>query len=1630
MNDVRDTTLFAKKEEIANVVVSRKRKLRELYAVARYAEPIPSVPLNYDLGNELPYDTAESAFLEANDILKGLYFDESTLPARPARGSNPNAKSGTLATKPSPVLLGVGRKGSLTDVSPAVQEHGNKIPQGQVSASEFWSDWKEDGTLSPKPVDGTTQEPSRPDTSQITRSDTRISATSRSSPPGKQSYHGDDTRDEQNQSLSGQQHSERDRIKSRLESPDGSPGVDPAVSMPISSEEVATFSGPPVTLSGLDGHHAARTVHLPARDIQEKHARVVGEAQGREEQQDKGGGRHQPQPLGPPGSDELESSPSSTIGACSTNTPAMNIASPDTSPDERLPLDKTSALRSEVPPDPAPSKGERLAKAEHDGLLKSQMNIAHTDAFMQPLSNPDAQLRLEEQQAAEGAAFSGAQQREVTALPDSVPTTDQVSEAVGKSSLTKTASELVQDIMDDEEDEVVGVPTPEDKAGFHDSEQTPPINTLGPNSSASNNQDPSASPAAGERSNVQDTEGSLSRQQHNYVNKNLALAPIRTDMSAPPQDDRVAEEANDRYLTGLVDSPEALQASGRSRSDPNEDVAMQDGSNVEDTNQSNSAPTSMSVHSPPERMTTRVSSGALRHKSVSEILGETPKPLPTQTPRSLPDKMSTPSNGPDSASQPPTPSFETNEPHSPLTIPRNGERREKERSKLSTVIFAKQQRQSKVESSPLFQQKTSSVGQVVADDRDYFFPLFAQAASHPRSPPLNKLLETARKTITTADLYVNVHEQQDCRILRRIYQLQYANRWSLRQMERAVEPPRPKVHWDSLLDEMKWMRTDFREESKWKIAAAKNMADWCAQWFASDPERRSSLQIKAKATSSISKANLTPRDGGRGRHSVPSDGTIASTEAIADKKITDSKALTMNSCGELAPAGIFSLGPGEVTFGMKKTPSSDQLLAELPIYEPFAKQPDLDLSKSELLLDLGWKTSILPITKYATAKIVSKRDGPPRKRSRYEYDDGDDAGILDSRSGFDNIRGTETATKSSPFVLSSEQDDVALFNPDNKHIRDRIHASHAFRPPSEYNMPSQNFFENRTSSQWTWSEDVQLRELVREYSYNWSLISSIMSPQSMFSSGAERRTPWECFERWIGLEGLPGDMQKTQYFRAYHSRLDAAQRNVAAQQQAVSQQGSNNGPPLTPLRRRTTLPVKVDRRRNNKHLALIDAMRKLAKKRETTLSKQQHSAAMHASRKANEAPQARNPMQTPQEFSRMKHDREQKMQKAAEVYRQNVLQQQRAAMQQQRSNQQAGQQHSLPNGTGQQPRNGTPSAANGASPAMGSSIPKANNQPGLSNQGRPHSSLQPMQNGIPNPLGAPMPSGVNPNVQMAIKGVPQAQMQSSAHSQQRPPPQMGPDNMRVIMEATRVQQEQQRFLNQQRHQQQVPHFSSQPSHHNQTGPSSSPNMGPANGGSPHNTALLAAMHAAANVNGNGMPSTNGINTTGGSSSSPQMAHSHPNQPQHLSSGHVPAVTNISHQLKARNPQMSSDQITKLTNDHLAAQYRNSMTQAAINAAAGGSGNSNPNANNATNQHAHQLNQQQAGIPNGGNNGQLNYAQMMRVQQANQSRGNNPGVRPPSRSATPQGGPRTGSVQAGQGQNQSPRPPQAQMAGGQ
>lgn len=96
--------------------------------------------------------------------------------------------------------------------------------------------------------------------------------------------------------------------------------------------------------------------------------------------------------------------------------------------------------------------------------------------------------------------------------------------------------------------------------------------------------------------------------------------------------------------------------------------------------------------------------------------------------------------------------------------------------------------------------------------------------------PLYKQLQTARKTLTTHDWILARDELKAVKTIQRIETLKRKNQWSLRQLKKHKANPRVKTHWDSVLDEMKWMQTDFKEERKWKMAMAymlsKAVMDW------------------------------------------------------------------------------------------------------------------------------------------------------------------------------------------------------------------------------------------------------------------------------------------------------------------------------------------------------------------------------------------------------------------------------------------------------------------------------------------------------------------------------------------------------------------------------------------------------------------------------------------------------------------------------------------------------------------------------------------------------------------------------------------------------------------------------------
>lgn len=843
--------------------------------------------------------------------------------------------------------------------------------------------------------------------------------------------------------------------------------------------------------------------------------------------------------------------------------------------------------------------------SRHDAILKSQMDIARAEAFSGAPSTPDEQLRLEEARSMQPK------------VPEEVTYGEQENNLKDSQSMPAPSSLPSQFVSDN---------LREDDAILH------------------------MSAVDNEMSLREDRIPRNPREQNETFSQPSALRDRMFSANGEsPRDLTFSRRPPMRIDTGVPSTFDSSNSIAGPRPAPTSTTCGPTPS--ESATPSKTATPGTIVQSPPERMTTRVSSGALRHKSVSEILGETPKATPIHPEKAALDRAFGESHREDVGSlQTPKSASSFTSPDPAVFKQRLSELKEKDRSKLSTVVFASSR------TADVAQTQRPDEDECLVKDRDYFLTLFAvQASNVTRLQPVNTLIKTAHKTLATSDHYTDLNERQACTVLKRIHELQHNNRWSLRQVERSAEPKRSLTHWDVLLGQMKWMRTDFREERKWKHAAARDIAYACATWFVSSPEERKLLQVKVRPV---------PARAASRSLSVSTPDLVHSADDGASEATDDDFSRLDGTAGG-PPAAIFSLPPEMFVFGLSKSPVAEKLLLELPLYQPNTLIQDATLHVTDIEPDSAWKKPIAPVSKYVQGKMVSVEEGPPRKRSRFDYQDPPNSYLYS----------TDEVSKESENAFGPEQEDVALFDPENKHIRDRIHAGHAFRPPSEHNMPSQSFFESRQSSQWTQAEDDELKKFVKDFAYNWSLISSCLSSPSMFSSGAERRTPWECFERWISLEGLPVEMAKINYFRTYHQRLQTAQRTVEAQHQLLQQQQGMSANQI-PLKRRTTQPFTVERRKNARHLHLIDSMRKLAKKRETAIHKQQHGtckllllsvsretslltlgvvASLAERRKATEATKQRPQMHTPQEFSRIKYESHLRMAEQAKVLRANAI---------------------------------------------------------------------------------------------------------------------------------------------------------------------------------------------------------------------------------------------------------------------------------------------------------------------------------------------------------------------------------------
>ena len=474
-----------------------------------------------------------------------------------------------------------------------------------------------------------------------------------------------------------------------------------------------------------------------------------------------------------------------------------------------------------------------------------------------------------------------------------------------------------------------------------------------------------------------------------------------------------------------------------------------------------------------------------------------------------------------------------------------------------------------------------------ADDpeKDYLEPLFriqANDANTNRNTPLPELVRSASKTLSTDDQFTSMHERQDYRILRRIYQLQNANKWSLRQMQKSAEPEQPLTHHDHMMAEMKWMRKDFRAERRMKKSVCAWLAQRCADYVSLHGQPAEQRQLRVQVDIPGPDGTVTFRKRQVKEEQLPELEPSGDSAAEDDHMPSTPKATDLLPMRLIVDAELI-----DTVSELQKVGKLNQALQQLPVADRLGTiQPEKNVPSR----------SMAQVSRFVEGKVLPRHAGPNRKRSRFDYEDTNEP---DDKPSIKRLREESS--------LPPEDQDNALFHSDNKHIRDRLHANNSFRPPSEFQMPATPFYEFRNGSQWIWEDDQKLRKLAKDYSFNWSLIAEEMTLPSRYKSGMERRTPWECFERWVELETLPAEMRKTMYFKTWFSRLEQSQQAVERRYQAQVQaiQAAQNGaqPVHAPMRRRT-LPSRVEKRKNTRYLWLVDAMRKLARKREGQAFKQ------------------------------------------------------------------------------------------------------------------------------------------------------------------------------------------------------------------------------------------------------------------------------------------------------------------------------------------------------------------------------------------------------------------------------------------
>lgn len=590
--------------------------------------------------------------------------------------------------------------------------------------------------------------------------------------------------------------------------------------------------------------------------------------------------------------------------------------------------------------------------------------------------------------------------------------------------------------------------------------------------------------------------------------------------------------------------------------------------------------------------------------------------------------------------------------------------------------------------------------------------------------PLFKLLPGSHKALTTENFELALLEGKIAVLYSRIEELKRQNKWSLRQPLRYYDPflyakrnkKAKELTLDSLLREAKWMAVDFKEIQKFKKLCCIQIAQAIREYWVYGKD----VCIKTKPIEFLPLEEEGEEEEGeidvRGKKEVSEEGQIKDGEddvmdvdseeseplCVIDEDVIEEvdKSETNENAHEIAEQAVESLDNQDFEEGAQiEVFGLDEQSMPIKEEEPASIDPSKLLSTSEEEEepfvfdehDMNLEIETAPISQSPFKSHININDLKKIDQSIIRnlpkftaFDDDSSTPLLSA------IPVTESSIiPTSRMLYPPEKDDewykVVLRDSYASRLSHEVsgpppyqkglfgtqsHRKFNFLKPPK--PPLVKDIKYRSPTIWLPRDDQLLIHCVAEYCFNWDLIAANLLAHSPtlrhYTSTIEKRTPWQCFERYIQLN------DKFQF-------RDMKGSNAAPAQ--IWLEEAHNAQ-LTTKRRISPFGVGNESiQRGHKKLrwaSMFEAIRKTMKRREIAAAKSansrratpdfQSASIANSSNIATGQTQKRpvDNASTPQELSKLKHDRDKAIQEAY-FQRQASRSRLRAGMVQRRSDQ-------------------------------------------------------------------------------------------------------------------------------------------------------------------------------------------------------------------------------------------------------------------------------------------------------------------------------------------------------------------------